>query len=88
MSAYMGCSVAATISTEMYTDQLSEGDNYTQLNTAISICLLKGNLFVDSDQAHHRFQMMDAKSGRKSDRAIEVHTVELQITLCVIGVTL
>jgi predicted transposase/invertase (TIGR01784 family) len=63
---------------EMYTDQLGEGDDYTRLNTTISICLLTGSLFPDSDQAHHRFQMMDEQSGRKLDRAIEVHTVELQ----------
>ena len=63
---------------EAYTDQLFEGDNYAQLNTTISICLLLGNLFAGSDQMHHRFQLMDAKSGRKLDRAIEVHTVELQ----------
>jgi len=63
---------------ETYTDQLSAGDDYTKLNTTISICLLTGNLFLDSDQVHHRFQMMDEKSGRKLDRAIEVHTVELQ----------
>ena len=63
---------------EMYSDQLSEGDDYTELNTTISICLLKGKLFTDSDQAHHRFQMMDAESGRKLDRAIEVHTLELR----------
>ena len=63
---------------EMYTDQLAEGDDYTQLNTTISICLLTRSLFSDSNQAHHRFEMMDAESGRKLDRAVEVHTVELQ----------
>ena len=63
---------------ELYTDQLSAGDDYTKLHTTISICLLLNNLFQDSDQAHHRFQLMDEKSGRKLDRAIEVHTVELQ----------
>ncbi|MBL8810588.1 MAG: Rpn family recombination-promoting nuclease/putative transposase [Planctomycetaceae bacterium] len=62
---------------EMYTDQLSGGDQYDQLNSTISICLLKGRLFADSDRPHHRFQMMDAESHRKLDRAIEVHTVEL-----------
>ncbi len=62
---------------EMYTDQLAEGDDYTQLNTTISICLLTRTLFSDSRQAHHRFEMMDAESGRKLDRAVEVHTVEL-----------
>jgi len=55
---------------ETYTDQLSAGDDYTKLNTTISICLLTGHLFPDSDQVHHRFQMMDEKSGRKLDRAI------------------
>lgn len=34
---------------ETYTDQLSEGDDYTQLNTTISICLLTRNLFIDSN---------------------------------------
>ena len=62
---------------EMYTDQLAEGDDYTQLNTTISICLLTRTLFSDSGKAHHRFEMMDAESGRKLDRAVEVHTVEL-----------
>ncbi|MBL8819741.1 MAG: PD-(D/E)XK nuclease family transposase [Planctomyces sp.] len=38
---------------------------------------MTANLFQESEQVHHRFQMMDEKSGRKLDRAIEVHTVEL-----------
>ncbi|MBL8819472.1 MAG: Rpn family recombination-promoting nuclease/putative transposase [Planctomyces sp.] len=67
---------------EMYTDQLASGDDYSKLNTTISICLLTGNLFQDSEQVHHRFQMMDEKSGRKLDRAIEVHTVELSKSGC------
>jgi predicted transposase/invertase (TIGR01784 family) len=62
---------------EMYTNQLAEGDDYTQLNTTISICLLTRALFSDSNQAHHRFEMIDAESGRKLDRAVEVQTVEL-----------
>ena len=63
---------------QMNTDQLSEGDDYVQLNTTISICLLTGTLYPESDQAHHRFEMMDAESRRKLDRAVEVHTVELR----------
>ena len=63
---------------QMYTDQLSEGDDYVQLNTTISICLLTGTLYPESDQTHHRFEMMDAESRRKLDRAVEVHTVELR----------
>jgi len=46
---------------ETYTDQLAKGDDYTKLDTTISICLLMGSLFSDSDQPHHRFQMMDEK---------------------------
>ena len=63
---------------QTYNEQLRKGDDYTKLNTTISICLLMGELFPDSEQPHHRFQMMDEKSGRKLDRAIEVHTLELQ----------
>ncbi len=61
----------------MYLGQMSQGDSYAKLNSAISICLLTNTLFPDTPQAHHRFQMADLKSGRKLDRAIEVHTVEL-----------
>ncbi|QDS90470.1 PD-(D/E)XK nuclease family transposase [Rosistilla ulvae] len=61
----------------MYVDQLQSGDNYSNLNPAISICLLNKNLFTDSPQPHHRFQMLDRSSGRQLTDAIEVHTVEL-----------
>ena len=63
---------------DVYASQLEEGDDYTELKTTISICLLTGNLFKDSSQAHYRFQLTDAESGRKLDRAIEIHTVELR----------
>lgn len=34
-------------------------------------------LFRDTEQAHHRFQLIDRLSNRALDNAIEVHTVEL-----------
>ena len=61
----------------MYVDQLESGQNYALAAPAISICLLSRRIFRDSDQAHHRFQMLDACSGRTLRNAIEVHTVEL-----------
>jgi len=61
----------------MYVDQLSVGGNYATVCPAISICLLRRSLFGDSQQPHHRFQMMDAASGRTIENGIEVHTVEL-----------
>ncbi len=61
----------------MYADQLEVGQNYAKATPAITICLLDKILFRDSDQAHHRFQLMDRQSGRELAKAIEVHTVEL-----------
>ncbi|GAA4450462.1 Rpn family recombination-promoting nuclease/putative transposase [Novipirellula rosea] len=61
----------------MYVDQLSPGSNYALAAPSISICLLNRILFAETDQAHHRFQMLDRESGREISNAIEVHTVEL-----------
>jgi predicted transposase/invertase (TIGR01784 family) len=61
----------------MYVDQLGVGKSYANATPAISICLLNRVFFRDTDQAHHRFQMMDSRSGRELNNAIEVHTVEL-----------
>jgi predicted transposase/invertase (TIGR01784 family) len=61
----------------MYVDQLEVGQNYAKATPAITICLLDKILFRDSDQAHHRFQLMDRQSGRELANGIEVHTVEL-----------
>ncbi len=63
---------------EMYTSQLNQGDDYLRLTTTISICLVTRNLFPETKQAHHRFQLIDPQSGRKIDRAIEIHTIELK----------
>ncbi|TWT89572.1 PD-(D/E)XK nuclease family transposase [Neorhodopirellula pilleata] len=60
----------------MYVDQLSPGSNYALASPSISICLLDRVLFAKSEQPHHRFQMIDRKSGKELSNAIEVHTVE------------
>ena len=61
----------------MYVNQLQIGENYARLTPSISICLLEKPVFGGVDQAHHRFQMVDVRTGRELEKAIEVHTVEL-----------
>ncbi len=61
----------------MYVDQLAAGANYALAAPAISICLLSHRLYPESEQAHHRFQMLDQQSGRALENAVEVHTIEL-----------
>ena len=56
---------------------MEAGQNYSDLNPAISICLLNRELFRDSTQAHHRFRLVDRESDRELPRAVEVHTIEL-----------
>lgn len=78
VSAYAGLLERLVYYTcSMYVDQLSKGGNYALASPSLCICLLSHRLFADTQQAHHRFQMMDKKSGRELDNAIEVHTVEL-----------
>ncbi len=61
----------------LYTDQLRQGEDYSKLQPAISICLLCGELFRDTREAHHRFQLADIEHHRVLDGTVEVHTVEL-----------
>ena len=78
VSAYAGLLERLVYYTcSMYVDQLQKGNSYALASPSLSICLLRHVLFPESLQAHHRFQMMDKKSGRELENAIEVHTVEL-----------
>ncbi len=61
----------------MYTEQARQGDQYWQLQPAISICLLKDLLFKGRSQAHHRFQLIDRQSNETIEDSIEIHTLEL-----------
>ena len=61
----------------MYVDQLAAGGNYALADPALSICLLSHQLYPATAQAHHRFQMVDTRSGTQLENAVEVHTVEL-----------
>ncbi len=51
----------------MYVEQAKQGDQYSQLQPAVPICLLKNLLFPQRDQAHHCFQLIDKASGGPTD---------------------
>ena len=61
----------------LYVEQLKAGEHYSALCPAISICLLREELFRDTPVAHHRFQLADVKHGRVLSHMVALHTVEL-----------
>jgi L-ribulose-5-phosphate 3-epimerase UlaE len=61
----------------MYVEQIGKGQSDADISDSISICLAGHRIFPDSEQAHHRFQMLDIQSGKTIDQAVAVHTVEL-----------
>jgi predicted transposase/invertase (TIGR01784 family) len=61
----------------LYADQLESGENFKTLEPAISICLLKGTFFKDTEVAHHQFRLYDQEHGRELGDMLELHTVEL-----------
>lgn len=44
----------------VYSNQLSEGDNYTRLRPTISICFVNGVLFADRPEHHTLFRLLDS----------------------------
>jgi predicted transposase/invertase (TIGR01784 family) len=61
----------------MFVDQLEPGQSYTDLRSAISICLLNKRLFRDDAIPHYRFRLADPEHDMEVSDSIEVHTVEL-----------
>jgi predicted transposase/invertase (TIGR01784 family) len=61
----------------LYVEQLKSGEDYSRLCPAISICLLREELFRDTRVPHHRFRLADVEQGRLLADTVELHTVEL-----------
>ena len=61
----------------MYVNQLEPGQSYSELRSAVSICLLNKKLFRDDSIPHHRFRLADPEHGVEVPDSIEVHTLEL-----------
>ena len=61
----------------MYVEGLRAGEDYGVLCPAISICLLREEVFRATRVGHHRFQFADVERGRILAETVELHTVEL-----------
>ena len=60
----------------LYVSQLGQGEVYTALRPAISICVLERALLADSDQLHSDFRLR-RPDGRTLTDDLQVHLVEL-----------
>lgn len=61
----------------LFTAQLSEGQSYSELLPAISICFLSRTLFADSSAAHLRFTLTDSAQNLELTDRFQIHTIEL-----------
>ncbi|MFM9966470.1 MAG: Rpn family recombination-promoting nuclease/putative transposase [Planctomycetaceae bacterium] len=62
---------------KVFTDQLSEGLDYSLLQPTISICFLNQILFPEIATFHSRFQLVDPRFGHCLTDRIEMHLIEL-----------
>ncbi|MCO8124828.1 Rpn family recombination-promoting nuclease/putative transposase [Stieleria sp. TO1_6] len=61
----------------MYVSQMGEGDGYTLLRPAISICVLDAVLFRDSPQIHSDFQLRSREGNLRLTDGLQIHLLEL-----------
>jgi len=61
----------------VYSQQLSEGDDYTRLRPTISICFVNGALFGDRPEHHTLFRLLDATGQVCLTDDLVVHVIEL-----------
>jgi predicted transposase/invertase (TIGR01784 family) len=61
----------------LYTEQLSEGQSYSELLPAISICFLSTTLFPNQSAAHLRFTLTDSVHNLELTDRFQIHTIEL-----------
>ena len=61
----------------VYSQQLSEGDDYTRLRPTISICFVNGAVFADRPEHHNLFRLLDAAGQLCLTDDLVVHVIEL-----------
>ena len=61
----------------LFTDQLSEGLDYSLLQPTISVCFLNQTLFPSVDSCHSRFTLNDSRFKHRLTDRLEMHLVEL-----------
>jgi len=62
---------------ELFVGQLSQGQDYTNLNPVYSICILDALLWNENVAGHHRFRLVDSENARILDNTLEIHLLEL-----------
>jgi hypothetical protein len=61
----------------LYSQQLSEGDDYTRLRPTISICFVNGTLFAGRPEHHTLFRLLDGTGQLWLTDDLTVHGIEL-----------
>ena len=62
---------------KMYTEQLSSGDDYSELNKAIGIHILNFTSILETDEYHNVFHIKEKETNITYFKDLELHTIEL-----------
>ena len=62
---------------KLYSQQLSEGDDYSRLCPTISICFVNGNVFPGRDAYHGRFRLLEADGHLSLTEDLAIHVIEI-----------
>lgn len=62
---------------KLYSEQLSAGGKYSNLNKAIGIHILNFTSIIDSQNYHNIFHITDSENGDRYFKEFELHTIEL-----------
>ena len=62
---------------KLYTEQLSEGEDYAALRPTISVLVVDDILFPELADPHHRFRLCEESRGTVFSDQIELHVLEL-----------
>lgn len=62
---------------KLYTEQLKEGFDYSELNKTIGIHILNFLSIPDDERYHNVFQLQEKETGLHYFKGIELHTIEL-----------
>ena len=62
---------------KLYSQQLSEGDDYSRLCPTISICFVNGNVFPGRDVCHSRFRLLDQDGRLCLTEDLAIHVIEI-----------
>ena len=71
------CQRLAYYTSSLYVEQLHEGDDYSLLSPAISICVLSKTLFPNVPDLHLDFRMRERARGFVLTDDLQIHTIEL-----------